>query len=136
MGAEKYGSHDECKPHVPYVLSNWCFADSLDGKRLESGDELEITWRDGNTSRATVRLRTSFTTIGDMGQECAVPISRAYVPAVVHGADTHIRLVEAGVTSAVLIKSCRVLDAYESARRRVERAISRRRIALMDGQKP
>lgn len=51
MGAEKYGSHDECKPHIPYVLSDCGYYDSLDEDELRDGDELEVLWADGTWSR-------------------------------------------------------------------------------------
>ena len=44
---EVYNDHKLCKTHIPYVLSNWCYVDSLDGEELKEGEKLVIVWADG-----------------------------------------------------------------------------------------
>ena len=95
MAMKAYGSHDECEKHVPYVYSQWCYIDSLDGKPLKHGEILRIQWPDGSWSKERVVLEHGFDTINDMGHNCEIVVDRAYVEVGHRGAKTKVRLGEA-----------------------------------------
>lgn len=102
MKREIYGKHDECKEHVPYVFSDWCYLDSLDGTPLREGDVLDVTWKDGTTSRETISVEESTYEVNDMGHPFACPVSKAFATTLLHGGVAKARLFEL-VERAVLL---------------------------------
>ncbi len=133
MSAKSYGVYDEYPPHIPYVLSNWCYCDALDGDVLRSGDVLDIVWADGTSSREEIVVERDSESTSDMGHACKIPITKAYATTAARGTTARIRLVTAGVKSAVLIK--RALSPYEEAYNQVRSAIEKRRAALKEQAK-
>ena len=101
---EVYNDHKLCKPHVPYVLSNWCYIDSLDGEELVDGEELMIVWADGHASKEKLYVDKHSEPYNDMGHTYDMSVVKAYVQVPIHGALAKVRLVEARVQSATRVK--------------------------------
>jgi hypothetical protein len=86
--------HKEAPKHRPYVFSNWCYLDSLDGRVLADGERLLVTWPDGSTSTEKITVLQNSETVNDMGHDCQIQVTEAYVQAVVRGAKMKVRLLE------------------------------------------
>ena len=95
MSVPSTNDHKKCPKNTPYVFSNWCYMDSLDGKELADKEILEVTWPDGSITTERISVRLHYDTICDMGHDTQIPVSEAYVTAPVRGANMKVRLIEA-----------------------------------------
>ena len=86
--------HKEAPKHRPYVFSNWCYLDSLDGDVLADGVRLLVTWPDGSTSTEKITVIQRNETVHDMGHDCQILVTEAYVKSVVRGATLKVCLLE------------------------------------------
>jgi hypothetical protein len=102
--SEFYGKHSECKEHVPYVYSQWCYCDSLDGEVLRTGDVLDVTWKDGTSSRETIDVEESTHTVNDMGHPYDCGVTRAFISTLFHGGVAKARLLDLAAKAVMVAR--------------------------------
>lgn len=89
---EYLSDHKGYPKHEIYVLSNWCYYDSLDGAELRDGEELELTWPDGHVERQKILVKKRSVEVSDMGHPWTTPITEAFIVVPYHGFDALLQL--------------------------------------------
>lgn len=92
---KSYNNHEEFEKHVPYVYSNWCYIDSLDGKPFQDGERVLVEWMDGALSLENVVVVHQMEPYDDMGHTYEMPVDKAYLRVPVHGAAALISIFDA-----------------------------------------